>query len=203
VYTHKSFAGWYISEEIDDINWRPADARSALISYLQQTSTFLRIISPPGTTISISGFANAKTAPEELEMFWLELLTRVGTLDRVYFQDGVGVGKLNLNNLERYYQAIKNATLASRREFIPVVEVFEQTAGEPVSPGPFAASPARLPTLLNQIKIARKYSAQPIAFGIPEYMTPSGGEPARTLYNAYLESQRTFDAACGNKSSRP
>jgi hypothetical protein len=190
VSQHKSFAGWYISEEIDDINWQTPVARDALASYLQQTSAFLRVVSPPRTAIGISGFANAKTPPKELEAFWSDLLGRVRALDRIYFQDGIGVGKLDLKNLDRYYQAIKNATTKAGRDFIPVVEVFKQTAGEPLTPGVFAAAPTELPKLLQQLKIARQYAAQPVVFGIAEYMTPGRGDAARALYNAYLDARQ-------------
>jgi len=190
VSQHRSFAGWYISEEIDDINWQPPVARDALVSYLQQTSAFLRAVSPPRTTISISGFANAKTPPKELEALWSDLLARVRSLDRIYFQDGIGVGKLDLSNVDRYYQAIKNATTKAGREFIPVVEVFRQTAGEPLTPGIFAAVPTELPKLLQQLQIARRYAAQPVVFGIAEYMTPGRGDAARSLYHAYLDARK-------------
>jgi hypothetical protein len=190
---HPSFAGWYISEEVDDINWRQTDDREALFSYLRQMSVFLRVKNPRAK-IGVSGFANAETPPSEVQTFWLELLTRAGALDRVYFQDGVGVGKLHLNNLGDYYQAIKNATQATRREFAPVIEVFEQTAGPPISEGEFAAVPTNLPRLLRQIDIAESFSKHCVAFGVPEYLTPVGGESAGNLYHAFVESMQGANA---------
>jgi hypothetical protein len=196
VSKHKSFAGWYISEEIDDINWRQALDHEALVSYLQQVSTFLRVSSQPGTKIGLSGFANYQTPPSEVGRFWRELLTRVSALDIVYFQDGIGTGKLSVTNLGYYYQAVRNATQATGREFMPVIEVFKQTAGAPISDEGFAAVPPELPTLLRQIDIAEQYSKGRIAFGIPEYLTPTGGKPAGALYNEYLKKLQASHARC-------
>lgn len=195
VSRHESFAGWYISEEIDDVNWKQADDRDALFSYLRQLSAFLRAMRSEAA-IGTSGFANSQTPPSEVETFWTALLKRASAIDTVYFQDGIGVGKLDLDHLGRYYRSVKNATQATGRTFVPVVEAFTQISGPPISDGEFAAAPANLPRLLRQIDIAGQYAARRVAFGIPEYLTPRGGETAEKLYNDYLASMRTAKVKC-------
>ena len=191
----KSFAGWYISEEIDDINWQQQEDREILFAYLKNLSDFLRS-NRPDVKVGVSGFANYQTAPSAVESFWTDLLGNATGINTVYFQDGIGVAKLDLKNLGNYYQAIRNATKATRRDFIPIIEAFEQTSGAPIFVGEFSAVPTNLPRLLRQIQIAERYSVQRVAFGIPEYLTPSGGAAADAFFNIYLGEMQRVNARC-------
>ena len=86
------------------------------------------------------------------------------------------------------------AVTAGGREFWVVVENFHQTAGAPLSEEPFEAEPASMERLHRQLDIASRFSTgEIIAFSIPEYMTPMGGEAAGRLFEAYrrrLEQSR-------------
>lgn len=195
VSRHKSFAGWYISEEIDDINWQKPEDRDALFSYLKQLSIFLRTIHP-NTKIGLSGFAGIRTAPSEVQQFWEQLLRRASAIDIVYFQDGIGVGKLNFNTLGRYYLAIKTAADTTGRELVPVIEAFEQMPNPQTSNGQFVAVPTSTDRLTHQVNIAQQYARRWIAFGIPEYLTPSGGEPAKKVHGEYLQRMQAAEVRC-------
>lgn len=192
---HPSFAGWYISEEIDDLNWRALDEREALFSYLWQLSAFLRTLDAR-KTIAVSGFANRQTSPEDLERFWKALLGRAIALDTVYFQDGIGVHKLDIDQVGRYYQALGNAARSAGRVWVPVIETFEQTSGQPMSEQAFAAVPAAASRLKRQIQAATRYTARRIAFGIPEYLTPSGGEAAGKRLAEHLRAMQDGAVVC-------
>jgi hypothetical protein len=185
VLKHKSFVGWYISEEIDDVHWNGQEARAALLNYLQQLSTYLHTATP-AAAIGISGFANRQTNPAELERFWTALLRRAGAIDIVYFQDGIGVGKLTLDVLPQYYDALRHAAVANQREFVPVIEAFRQISGEPMSEGPFAAVPPDLQRLLRQLELAAQFSTRNVAFGVPEHLTTAGGPAASQAYAEFL-----------------
>lgn len=195
VSAHKSFAGWYISEEIDDINWQNPEDRDALFSYLKQLSTFLRA-SRPDVKIGLSGFANMRTSPSEVQQLWEQLLRRASAIDIVYFQDGIGVGKLSLNTLGSYYRAIKTASDTSGRKLVPVIEAFEQISDPQLSNGQFVAAPSSTDRLTRQVGIAQRYARQWIAFGLPEYLTPSGGEPAQKAHDEYLQRMQTAGVRC-------
>jgi hypothetical protein len=185
VLKHKSFAGWYISEEIDDVHWNAQEARAALLNYLQQLSTYLHTATP-AAAVGISGFGNKQTKPAELERFWTALLRQASAIDIVYFQDGIGVGKLTLDVLPQYYDAIRSAAEANNREFVPVIEAFRQISGEPISEGPFAAAPPDLQRLLRQLALAGQFSSRNVAFGVPEYLMTAAGPAASQAYAEYL-----------------
>lgn len=202
VSKHKSFAGWYISEEIDDIHWNGQVERAALLNYLQQLSAYLRTATP-GAAIGISGFGNQQTRPSDLESFWTALLRRASAIDIVYFQDGIGVGKLSVEALSRYYGAIRNAVDRNKRQFVPVIEAFTQTAGEPISKGRFAAGPADLHRLLRQLELAGKFSSRHVAFGVPEYLTTRGGKATSQAYAEYIRHMQTTGIKCGTRATGP
>jgi hypothetical protein len=184
VVAHPSFAGWYISEEVDDLNWTDPADRQALFAYLGELSDALRKLTPQAQ-IGVSGFVNRRTDPRVLRDFWIELLAHAPAISQVYFQDGIGVDKLTLTELPRYYAAMREAVSAAGREMVPVVEAFRQVAGPPVSKAEFRAVPTTPQRLNEQIGIADQFSARHVVFGVPEYLTPAGGAQAARLYQHY------------------
>ena len=183
VRSHRSFAGWYITEEIDDINWRKQDARDLLITHMTDLTSRLRALTP-NATVSVSMFSQARSSPAAFAEFWQTFLKQT-KVDRLLFQDGIGVGKLDLPEVEVYLTALKEAGLASSVD--PVIELFKQTSGPPIDDHEFKAAPATIERIKDQIHVeSRLTSASVIGFSVPEYMTPLGGEAARELYREYL-----------------
>lgn len=190
VARYPSFAGWYLSEEIDDVNWLKPGARRVLFHHLQTLAGELRRVTPPGGEIAISGFSNAHADPHLLERFWTELL-RGTSIDLVFFQDGIGAAKMELDYLELYLKAIQNAVTATSRQLQVVVETFRQVGGAPYDDGPFRAEPASLERIQRQLQYATRYSTRgALAFSVPEYMTPLGGEEAERLFREWKELNR-------------
>jgi Domain of unknown function (DUF4434) len=189
VTRYPSFAGWYLSEEVDDLNWQEPRARKALFQYLNALGSRLRSITPEAR-IAVSGFANAQTHPQSIEAFWNELLLRAPALDLVLFQDGVGAGKLQLEQVPAYLDAVGHAVRMHKRELRTVVEVFRQTNGPPLTQQPFEAVPASLESIQRQLEMAAAHSSGNLAFGIPEYLCPLGGPQAAQLFERYVEELR-------------
>ncbi len=168
------------------MNWRDEESSRILIEYLDILSEYLRSLSP-GKAVAVSGFSNAVMSPQDLRIFWQGIL-RGTAIDTVFFQDGIGVHKLDLDNLPKYLEALRWACSKESRQLEVVVEVFSQTAGVPVSDGIFAAIPAPLSRIKDQLMIAKRYSSKVIAFSVPEYMTPLGGSQAENLFNEYRKN---------------
>lgn len=90
-----------------------------------------------------------------------------------------------MSELEIYLAALKDAGLIGKVS--PVVELFEQTEGPPISDKPFEAQPAAWDRIRSQIQLERRFARGfPIGFSVPEYMTPLGGKAAGELYSRYL-----------------
>jgi hypothetical protein len=178
---HPSFRGWYIPEEVDDVNWQEAPAQEVLFGFLRDLTAFLHKLTP-GTMVAVSGFANGRIDPETFGRFWQSLLA-VSAIDTVFFQDGIGAGKLKLDELTLYLRALRQAVQTQSRELQVVVELFHQ-----VSERPFRAQPASWDLVLRQLEVAARFTTGGIlAFSVPEYMTPLGGPEADKLFKAYLQ----------------
>lgn len=187
---HPSFQGWYITEEIDDVNWRDPQARNVLFAYLQDVSGRLKAITPGGK-VALSGFSNTQLDPLAFEEFWKALLEKA-SLDEVLFQDGIGVRKLQLTYLPLYLGAIRRAVDAHSRNLQVVVELFQQVNGKLSGDEPFKAVPAPLERITRQVALAAHYATSGvIAFSVPEYMTPLGGPEAEQLFTKYLTTTTT------------
>lgn len=183
VKRHESFRGWYLPEEIDDVHWLGDESRSVLVRHLRLSAEALREL-VPDARVAVSGFTNAHADPATLEAFWWELLTE-SSVDRVLFQDGIGVGKLDPDELPLYLGAMRRAVERAGAQLEVVVEVFAQTAGPPIDAGPFRAVPAPADRVRRQIEIAAAFSTGgPVAFAVPEYMTSLGGAEAQALRRA-------------------
>jgi hypothetical protein len=168
------FRGWYICEEIDDLNWRDPAARQQLIEYLGGLSASLDRIEPK-RPISISGFAQGKTDPEAFADLWREILRR-SRIETIMLQDGIGAGKLSLSEIPLYFEAAASAARQEGRTFRPVVELFRQVQAEP-----FRGVPAPYKRIVKQLEIAAKFGT-PVAFSVMDYMSPLGIGGANELY---------------------
>lgn len=153
------FAGWYITEEIDDVRWRDKRARKELGRYLKDVRKRLK-----NAPVRISAFSNGAMPPYDCAHFLRELLRESG-IDGILFQDSIGARKLTLETLPAYYSALRSA-LGSRVE--PVVEIFDQVKADP-----FEARPADTARIKTQLEIVRAAGfGSPIVFSVPEYRTP-------------------------------
>lgn len=165
---HSAFGGWYLPEEIDDDHWLPAPRRRALAGALDQLVGALR-------PLSASGFTNRASAPFELAEFWRELAAR-RRLARVFFQDGIGAGKMTLASWPAYLEALR-ARLGKRLEV--VVEIFESVPSE----AGFRAVPAPYERIVSQADMARRATGRPpLCFSLPDYASPTAGPAAARLF---------------------
>lgn len=163
----RAFRGWYLPEEIDDVHWPGAGA----VRLREHVKGLRRRLRP----LAMSGFSNGRMAPAELGRFWRQVAG--GGLDRVLFQDGIGAGKLTLENWPGYLQALGRSL---GRRLTVVVECFEAAEGE----AGFRARPAAMERIRRQVELAGRYSKNaPVVFSLPEYATPLGGEAAARLYD--------------------
>lgn len=176
------FAGWYISDEIDDRTWLDPAKRSVLKKYLAETVTLLKA-RRPGSRVAISGFSNSFADPDLLASFWADVMKASG-IDLLLFQDGVGEGKVALENIGLYYATLDRAIRAAGTQFGAVVELFVlMPDGRRV--------PATAGRIREQILTANRLTSFPVvAFSIPDYMSHFAGQQAGDLLSSFLSSQR-------------
>jgi hypothetical protein len=179
-----AFGGWYLSEEIDDLNWLEPRRRAILAAHLKEQAQALRELAP-ARTIAVSGYSRANCDPVALAGLWKDLLAD-SPLDLLLFQDGIGALNLDLDHLPLYLEALKGVVRERGRELAVVVEVFRQTGGPPLDEGLFRAEAAPLDRVRRQLDIAGLHVAGRYAFSMPDYMRPSLGPLSSELFDGYL-----------------
>lgn len=179
--------GWYISDEIDDQNWHEPMRRKALFDYLAALRRMLRKVEKD-RPILISGFSNGKSPPAQWSAFWKALLQKT-RIDGFLFQDGIGAGKLTLQELEPYLQSFSDTFARSAFMFGVVVELFEIEEQITSPPRLHAAAFERI---AGQLALARRFGSLPVTvFSAPDYLVPAAGEPSEQLYNAWRADTAT------------
>ncbi|STX29240.1 Uncharacterised protein [Legionella beliardensis] len=177
-------AGWYIAEEIDDLNWQNDKRRNLLKNYLSQLTQLLKS-QRPNWPISLSTYATGQVDPKQVAALYKFLFTNT-TIDNFLFQDSIGTQNLTLSTLEDYLKIITAAHEGSDKQFAVIVELFIEDSKQNV----FLSAPPDL--VLPQLKIANKYSTtNPVVFSFFPYVLPSETMDNAALYNFWRqETQR-------------
>ena len=177
------FAGWYIPDEIDDRTWLDPSKRAVLKNYLAETVALLKA-RRPGSKVAISGFSNSFADPDLLASFWADVI-RASGIDLLLFQDGVGEGKVALDDIGLYYEALDRAVRSAGAQLGAVVELFS-----------LMPDGRRLPAMAGRIReqigaATRRTSFPVVAFSIPDYMSRLAGRQAGDLLANFLSSQKS------------
>ena len=176
------FAGWYIPDEIDDRTWLDPGKRAVLKKYLAETVGLLKA-RRPGSKVAVSGFSNSFADPDLLASFWAGVIKGSG-INLLLFQDGVGEGKVALENIGLYYQALDRAVREAGAQLGAVVELFSLTPDG-------RRLPAMVGRIREQIAAATRLTSFPVvAFSIPDYMSHLAGRQAGDLLSNFLSAQR-------------
>lgn len=135
--------GWYISAEIDDLNWRNPEAREQLLQWLSVTRSQLKSIDDK--PVYVSSFFAGNMAPDDYRRMLTEIHNR-GV--QVWVQDGEGVGKMSVTERQRYLDASAGCQSVTPASGI-VHEIFKIIPGKT-----FNAVP--LPDSEQKVRMARK-----------------------------------------------
>ncbi len=180
--TGASFAGWYIPDEIDDRTWLDPTKRTILKRYLAETVAVLKA-RRPGSKVGISGFSNSFADPDLLASFWADVI-RASGIDLLLFQDGVGEGKVALEDIGLYYETLDRAVRSVGAQLGAVVELFSLMPDG-------RRLPAMVGRIREQIAAANRLTSYPaVAFSIPDYMSHLAGRQASDLLSNFLSSQK-------------
>lgn len=176
------FAGWYITDEIDDKTWLDPVKRAVLTRYLTQTVALLRQ-RRAGSKVAISGFSDSFADPALLAEFWSNLIRATG-INLLLFQDGVGEGKVAIEDIALYYRPLDQAVLQAGARLGAVIELFSlMPDGQRV--------PAMISRIREQMAVADRFTSFPlVAFSVPDYMSRLAGGQASRLLTNYVSAQK-------------
>jgi hypothetical protein len=180
--------GWYISDEIDDSNWKDPTRQKLLFSYLKDLRQALRKAKKDWPVL-ISGFANGACPAEQWTAFWNDALSYSG-IEGFLFQDGIGAGKLTFDQLETHLLVLNTKLAGADHRFGVIVELFQFTPKKSINATGLQAAP--FSRISRQLFLARKYSTLPITvFSAPDYLKPDGDEHCRKLYLDWQNDKRS------------
>ncbi|MEZ6854692.1 DUF4434 domain-containing protein [Halodesulfovibrio aestuarii] len=178
-----AFAGWYVSQEIDDRTWLDKNYTDILCSFIKDLHGDLSTL-VPNKPMSISAFSNGWASPERLGQFWRTVADTTG-VGRVLFQDGVGVKKLTVKEVPLYLKKMQEEMQGACCTLQPVVEIFTQLEGDK-----FTAEPAPLKRIREQLHEELPFAPNGVMlFSVAEYMSPIGGEKAEALLQEVLHNK--------------
>jgi len=175
------FAGWYVTDELDDQTWDGGAKRAVLKRYLSDTVAQLRS-RRPASKVAISGFTNSDSDPDLTAAFWADVLKASG-IDLLLFQDGVGERKLQLADVPRYYAPLLDAVQGVGAQLGGVVELFSLMPDGKRLPGP-------IDRIRSQLALADGLRGfPPVVFSVPDYMSDLAGPRAADLLWQFISVQ--------------
>lgn len=181
----KLWTGYYIPDEIDDLNWREPDRRAMIKNYIALMAMRLHT-NDSQRTVAVSAFFRGRTTPP-LVADIVKDTTATSGVSEVLIQDGAGLADPPNHYLSVYYEALKKvwpATGAPR--LVAVVEAFEQTSAPDK---PFSAVPAPPERVLRQIQIATPYFDDLVLFSFLDYVDPDRGPVAARIYESLIPTR--------------
>ncbi len=195
-----AFGGWYIPQEIDDLQWQAAGPQTLLANWEQSVAAYCKGKSA-SLPVIIAPFFGPSVPADVYQTWWNNFFTTVTSLNGVLAQDGVG-SALNVDvDVPNYFQALANACTAHGKTFGATVESFHQTHGCPVDGSAFASVPTDINTLKSQLWVDGSFTSSLVQFEWAD-MEPSNGAAPTTLYNNYNTYQQAA-APCFTSTYTP
>ncbi|OQY43532.1 MAG: hypothetical protein B6240_12250 [Desulfobacteraceae bacterium 4572_87] len=137
---HPAFRGWYLPEEIDDLNWQSAPRRKILEYHMHHQGDALKSLGCE-KPVAFSTFFSGALTPEEFAQFCRQLLE--GSDHFLLVQDGLG-GRMDIATTRRYHASLRRI-VGKQDRLCWIVELFDDEL-----PGPAFSGKAIEPLQLNQ-----------------------------------------------------
>ncbi|XZG71401.1 DUF4434 domain-containing protein [Chitinibacteraceae bacterium HSL-7] len=117
--------GWYLPQEIDDLNWQTPHRRALLLAYLKSMRTQLKALAP-NVPVYVSTFFSGAMPPKQYAAFLAELSNETGIIWLV--QDGFGTRRHPAPSADSYLAAVSQTIPA--KQWIGLLENFSESGPE-------------------------------------------------------------------------
>lgn len=180
-----SFGGWYIPQEINDLEWQGSTEKNLLFSFINDVTNYAKS-KDNSKPIAIAPFFNLWLTSDELASWYDELFTKATSLDQVYIQDGVGITLKDPDfHIPLYFSKLKPIFDQHAVELNMTLESFQQLTGWPLDEGNFSAEPASWDRLKKQLWAAEKQGINDVIQFSWQYMQPGNSAKSDSLYKNY------------------
>jgi chitodextrinase len=179
---HRSFAGWYLSFEVDNVNFPDQSTWDTMAGFYRTVAGHLHAISP-GRPVATSPFFNAAfgLSTAQWQQMWTSILGSA-PLDILAMQDGVGVGHATAADLPAWFAATRAAIAAGR----PRARLLSDTET-------FDADNVSMPIagIVADMRAVAPYVRGLWSFAYDHYQSPGQADPSYDrAYRAYLRTGR-------------
>ena len=137
---HPAFRGWYLPEEIDDLNWQTAPRRKILDFHLRHQGYGLKALGCE-KPVAFSAFFSGALSPDGFAEFCRQRLD--GSDHYLLVQDGLG-GRMDMATTRRYHASLRRI-VGKQDRLCWIVELFNDEL-----PGPAFSGKAIEPFQLNE-----------------------------------------------------
>lgn len=180
-----AFGGWYIPQELNDLEWQGTTEKNLLFSFINDVSNYAKT-KDNSKPVAIAPFFNLWLASDELASWYNELFTAANSLDQVYIQDGVGITLKDPDfHIPLYFSKLKPVFDQHGVEFNMTAESFQQLTGWPLDEGNFSAEPASWDRFKKQLWAAEKQGVNDVIQFSWQYMQPGNSAKSDSLYKNY------------------
>lgn len=181
---HRSFAGWYLPQELRDATY-PLQSMISIKDFYRKLGDRCRALSgdkPVAIAPAMSGTVSA----EKFGHMYATILPGSG-IDIVMLQDGVGARGWD-NDFERrivpYFRAMAEACRLARAKLWSDIEVFRRSSKGGRS------EPADIERIKRQIAVETPFVERFVMFDFFHYMSPHRGKAQKRLYERYLAEMK-------------
>lgn len=185
LYGHSpALVGYYLPEEIDDRSFVTEQAHEAMIQYLAAMATAAH--EQVGRPVMVAPYFGMNPNALAYAAWWSTTLERA-PIDVIALQDGVGTRRTTAQQGAPMYQELARVAARHGVALWSDLEIFEQIHGWPVDELAWQANPARIETVLEQLRLEAPFVTKFVTFDFTHHMSPRLGGMAAQLYSGYLE----------------
>ncbi len=127
---HPAFQGWYLPEEIDDLNWQSAPRRKLLKAHIRSLEQALKSMGG-AKPVAFSTFFSGALSPEAFARFCQELLDASGCF--ILVQDGLG-GRMDISTTRKYHESLRRK-ISKQDRICWIMELFNDELPGPAFRG--------------------------------------------------------------------
>jgi hypothetical protein len=182
---HRSFAGWYIPQEIAPWGFSEGVV-SGLRGYLRRVGDTCRKVSG-GKPVSIAPFWSGQASPHVVQHDLDRLLDGAG-IDVLMLQDMVGArgSDAQVSSVVPYFRAAREACLKRHVELWSDLESFRLVPADPATGRRQGFVPADAGRIGRQLAAEAPFVSRFVTFDFFHYMSPFRGEAQKKLFTDYV-----------------
>jgi len=174
-----SFKGWYIQQEIDNLNWQTETDRTNLVQYyFRPISDYCRAKNTTKWVCEANFFNDNLQSAADYGTWWKKTLADCTSLNLLIPQDGIGADHATYTTVSSYFNALRTACTTYNRLMWADIEAYESISNQ---------GPTTIGRLTTQINVVSSYVSGITNWEYYSCLSPLNTLSTMSLYNKYDE----------------